>query len=130
MPTLTILFFSPSSTPSVLIDGEHSGPILRDFIGYELRPLTTCKDFLRELEELKSGATHDFGFGNAVALSVNDGKALLEHAVSDIPSYELPLTLLVSIVRAWAVALSSRPHEFSPQSFEIPEPQLPNHHAR
>ena len=120
MRTLTVKFFAPSSTPSVLIDGEHSGPILREFIAVELAPLSSCQDFLQEVEQLDSAAQHDFGYGNAVALSVHKGTALLEHVVEGIPSYELPLALLVSIAQAWSSALSSEPNKFIPREFSIP----------
>ena len=121
MAQLSIEFIEGSSSPSALVDGEFDGPLVRDFIADELRPLSTCSYFLKELEALPLGATYDYGFGNAIAAYVEDGVAYLEHVVADIPQYKLPLSLLIAIARAWSEALVSKPHEFKPQFFQIPE---------
>jgi hypothetical protein len=120
MPRLSIEFLAGSSSPSVRVDGEFGGPLVREFVADELRPLSSCEYFLRIFEALPIGATYDHGFGNAIAVCVQDGTACLEHVVASIPAYQLPLPLLLEIVRAWSRALASKPGQFAPQYFEVP----------
>lgn len=84
---LKIKFFEGSSTPSVIVDGEHTNHLLLQFISGELRCLSNCKNYVIQMRELSSNAELDFGFGDAVALSVQDGSALLEHVIPDTPTY-------------------------------------------
>jgi hypothetical protein len=120
MPRLTIQFFERSSTPSVLVDGDFGGPMVREFIANELRTRSSCEYFLNVFEELPPGVTYDHGFGNAIAVYVENDIAYLEHVIADEPEYKLPLPLLMSIARTWAHALVTKPHEFESQHYEIP----------
>lgn len=117
---LTIKFFEPSSTPSVLVDGAHTDHLLIQFIGGELRPLSACLEFVNQMRELSTDADFDFGFGNAVALSVKNGLALFEHVIADVPTYSLPLPLLLQIVECWFTALNTSAHKFTERTFDVP----------
>jgi hypothetical protein len=120
MPQLSIRFVQGSSTPSVLIDGSFGGPLVREFVENELRPASSCEYFLKTFEALPAGSEYDHGFGNAIAVYAKDGIAHLEHVISDIPEYKLPLAQLLAIARVWANALSSTASDFEPQEFEVP----------
>ncbi len=120
MPQLSIRFVQGSSKPSVLIDGSFGGPLVRQFVADELRPISSCQYLLKTFESLPPGSEYGHGFGNAIAVYAKDGIARLEHVIADIPEYELPLAQLVAIARAWAQALSSQAHEFEPREFEVP----------
>ncbi len=120
MPRLSIEFIQGSSSPSVRVDGEFSGPLVREFIADELRPLAACEHFLQIFEALPAGAEYDHGFGNAIAVSVKDGIAHLEHVVASVPEYQLPLEQLLQVARAWSHALSSNPSKHRPEYFDVP----------
>jgi hypothetical protein len=120
MPHLSIEFIPGSSSPSVRVDGEFNGPLIREFISNELRPLAACESFLQVFEALPVGVEYDHGFGNAIAVYVKDGVARLEHVVANVPEYRLPLEHLLQVARAWAHALRSNPKEHRPEYFEVP----------
>ena len=120
MPQLSIRFVEGSTSPSVLVDGSYSGPLVREFIADELRSQPSCEYFLKVFESLPPDAEYDHGFGNAIAVYVRSGIAYLEHVVAEVPAYKLPLSQLLAIARAWAVALASDPTKFKPMSFEVP----------
>lgn len=91
MAELTIKYFQGSSSPSVLVNGELSDYLLRQFVGGELRPLEAGWHFLRQVQTRARLPNFDNGFGNAGALSVEDENAIFEHVVASIPSCRLPL---------------------------------------
>ena len=117
---LTIKFFEPSSTPSVLVDSAHTDHLLLQFIGGELRRLSVCQEYVDQLRVLNANSEYDFGFGDAIALSVEDNSALLEHVIAEVPTYSLSLPLLLQIAECWLVALDTPAHKFTEKSFDIP----------
>lgn len=121
MPTLSIEFVGFSPSPSVLVDGALSGPLVREYVANELRSEACCASFLEIFEALPPGAEYDHGFGDALSLCVKNGVACIEHVMADIPEYKMPLDQLLQIVQAWALALASRPQQFARRAFVIPE---------
>lgn len=121
MPRLSIEFVGVSPSPSVLVDGSLSGPLVREFVADELRSEACCASFLQIFGTLPQDAEYDHGFGNALSIYVKGGVAHFEHVIADIPEYKMPLAQLVEIVQAWEMALESKSQQFAPRSFEIPE---------
>jgi hypothetical protein len=120
MSKLTIKFFELSSTPSVLVDGAFGDHLLLEFIQSELQGPEACRHYLDELREQSQAPSCDLGFGNAVAVYLEDGHATLEHVVPSIPPYSLPVTLLIEIVECWSEAMATRSDKFTACTFEIP----------
>lgn len=120
MAELTIKYSEYSSAPSVLVNGELSDHLLRQFVWDELRPLGAGQHFLRQVQTLARSPNFDYGFGNAIALSVEEGNAILEHVVASIPSYSLPLSVLLDIAQCWCEAQATPPHKFQSRTFSVP----------
>jgi hypothetical protein len=115
MPRLTITFFAQSSSPSVLIDGEHSEHLVYQLLRTELAQPESCDRFLAQVS-----AGGDLGFGNAVGVAIDNSVATLDHVVPSCGSYQLPASLLARIVQAWKLALSTPAHSFQLQEFNLP----------